>query len=1625
MARNIQFAIDNLTSKQLDQLRKFEAKVEGNPTKKATVTINGVKTVFNPKKVAADVGATVSFTKGGVAFDTFAAATAPTPPVPTGFTVTVSSPSVAEGNTGTSNSLAFQLTLDKAPTTPVTLIAATTGGTATAGVDYVPFSGPVTFAAGQTIAFVSIEVRPDATFEADETVVLSVSGSSLIASATGTGTITNDDADIANLPQTFTLTTGVDSGAAFTGGSGNDTFNSAIGGDGTAANGTTLNPGDNLNGGAGIDTLNIAIAGTNTAAQTTAAITLNGIERVMVSNFEIADDKISTIDLGIATGVTTVGLSASSASGDTVFATVKNLVSAEMSNGAADLTINYVGTVVSGSSDAMTLTLGNQTGGTFTADGIETLNVVSGVFKNTVTLAGAQLEAVGVSGDQNLTLGALPGTVKSVDASTFTGNLSATLNALTNVTVTGGAGNDTFTTGAALTGGTVAGGNGTDTLVLAADAHVNTAAIGARYTGFETLAISEAAAAPANRAQDVSLVAGITGIAVTKYADTTDGGAATTGTVGFTNLSSAVTALAISGLSTAEADNDDLALTVSAAMKSDGAADAITVTLGTSNAAVGSTTAVATGGKDVLLNVTLGDHESITLVSQGGANFIGNLTSADLETLTINATKALTINALVGNTATKTIDAAASTANVVISANASTTASTITGGAGNDTFLGSSKADSISGGNGNDSLSGADGNDTIDGGNGNDTLVGGTGIDNLSGGDGDDVFLVGTAAHFAGLTAAETVSGGAGNDTLRFTAGVTLAATDLTAISSIEVIDFNAAADNSITLTDAVFTANGTTTLAIKDTAANALTVNASALGAANSVQVTANTAASTNDNLVGGAGNDTFSFTTKDSATALDANDTVNGGKGTDTLAIALATNSLNAVTLSNVSNIERITVTGTDTLDASITLDTANFVTTDTATTVGVIDASGMTGTGKFLLNASAEGDSALSITGGSGNDTLTGGGKADTISGGNGDDQITGGAGSDNLSGGAGNDLFIVADATHFIALASVETVDGGTGNDTLRFAINAATTVNSTDLLGLRSIETIEFAGNNTSSIILTDAVFTANGATSLTITDADATKALTVNAAAVSAANSLTINANKGADSADTRDSLQGGAGNDTFNFTTESQSDALAAGDTVNGGGGVDTLAVAVAGANALTAVTLTNVSNIERLTVSSVTTSTANASITLADGNFVGVTGAVVNASAFNGALTFSGANEVESTLSITGGSGADNLTGGQKADTIVGGAGADTITGGLGADVLTGGLGADVFVYTAVAQSSGANIDSITDFASGSDRLRVTLDYSGLNSANPVVVNATRANGANANVDGLTNAQALLSGERGQFVYDTTNSRLYINVNNDNFISTLDYTIAVAPGSTPNATIVNGDIEFVVTGTGGADTITGGGGNDTISAGDGADSVVGGAGADSIDGGLGADTISGGDGNDTITGGAGADNLTGGAGADTFVFADSAANNGADTLTDLTIGAGNDVLDFSAFAIDVNATATAPGAALAAVLTANPGASTAIAGTIQRLVDIAGNQDITTANGLTTALAGGGEYANLDMAASSKAIIITSATNGADVDFIFFATSDGAGTITATLVGTTTNNVDIDDYVSANFLI
>ena len=101
----------------------------------------------------------------------------------------------AEVEEAANASLAFAVTLSRAPSGGVTVDYATSDGTATAGSDYTSTSGTLTFAAGETEKTVSVPVLDDAHDEGSETLTLTLSNPSgaYLADGSATGTINNSD----------------------------------------------------------------------------------------------------------------------------------------------------------------------------------------------------------------------------------------------------------------------------------------------------------------------------------------------------------------------------------------------------------------------------------------------------------------------------------------------------------------------------------------------------------------------------------------------------------------------------------------------------------------------------------------------------------------------------------------------------------------------------------------------------------------------------------------------------------------------------------------------------------------------------------------------------------------------------------------------------------------------------------------------------------------------------------------------------------------------------------------------------------------------------------------------------------------------------------------------------------------------------------------------------------------------------------------------------------------------------------------------------------------------------------------------------------------------------------------
>lgn len=549
---------------------------------------------------------------------------------------------------------------------------------------------------------------------------------------------------------TIALTTGLDTGAAFTGGAGDDTFNAVDNGSATTG---TLTSADSLVGGAGTDTLSIAASDTPGAA----SISTSGIEVLSVIN---NDNAQYTLAANLMSGLNTVRVTAGTDAVSVTGATA--IVAAEVISSNQDLILESA-TAVIGTADSTSISLnavgtGASSTASVTYNGIETFNValtgaVSGSATNStsVTLVSDELETVVVTGSVGARLvadltGADAATqTATFDASAATGSITATITkgGSGKLAVTGGSGNDSFTVGSMAKEMTVDGGTGTDTLVSDGDyVSTSTVQVGANVTGFEKVnaggSTVDQRAFPSNSFVE-SVNAG-----TYEYLD-----------AGFTTAN-------ISTVGTVVIDR-----------ATDTSADALTINI---TAATGSST------------VTASEEETIAFVAGGtttGRTHTVSLSAADLTTLTLSGTNSVDLGTLEDSVAVSTINASALTGvTFAVSAAASNVAVTILGSAGVpttegntvNTLTGGSKADSITGGDykdeisgglgadtliggaGNDSLTGGNGADNLQGGSGNDTINGDSGDDLISGGDGNDLIDAGSGT--------DTVDGGAGNDNI-------------------------------------------------------------------------------------------------------------------------------------------------------------------------------------------------------------------------------------------------------------------------------------------------------------------------------------------------------------------------------------------------------------------------------------------------------------------------------------------------------------------------------------------------------------------------------------------------------------------------------------------------------------------------------------------------------------------------------------------------------------------------------------------------------------------------------------------------------------------------------------------
>ena len=123
--------------------------------------------------------------------------------------ISISNPSVTEGNTGTVNGN-FSVTLSNPSSSVITVNYATADGTAVAGLDYTAVSGVVSFSAGATSRTITVPIIGDTLAEPNETFTVNLSApvNATLATTQATGTILDNDPQPSIRITDLTLTEG-------------------------------------------------------------------------------------------------------------------------------------------------------------------------------------------------------------------------------------------------------------------------------------------------------------------------------------------------------------------------------------------------------------------------------------------------------------------------------------------------------------------------------------------------------------------------------------------------------------------------------------------------------------------------------------------------------------------------------------------------------------------------------------------------------------------------------------------------------------------------------------------------------------------------------------------------------------------------------------------------------------------------------------------------------------------------------------------------------------------------------------------------------------------------------------------------------------------------------------------------------------------------------------------------------------------------------------------------------------------------------------------------------------------------------------------------------------------------
>jgi hypothetical protein len=1049
---------------------------------------------------------------------------------------------------------------------------------------------------------------------------------------------------------TFTLTTGLDTGATFTGGAGNDAF---------VATAATLTVNDAIDGGTGTDTLTITDVAGGLTAGVPAGVTIKGIETISVS---------STGALGTPATAAAITVQAAAAATSTITFTATTAATETITINGVPYTTATLTADASGNNAATAITtlintvLGNAPGGTAIAA------VGAGAAANVVTItaqAGKALPSMsltGTGGTEN-TDGVLAST-SNLNKVQVSGTVATKeVMAITPSTTTAGA-LAVYIGGAKYTGSVGAGG--------AAEMGATIAAIINNVLG--------AGVATANATSGiVTVTAPVAGTAL-PYINVTNAGS---NAVSIVNPIANQTALTTAAAATAFDVSASTDATSFTATSVGGASVAVSAT---TDATVTNATSGATyvsGG----LNVTASNADSVQLTGAKGA-------------VSVNVTKVPATGMFVDSstsTGQKTAWGTSTASKAGVYITGGTTVS-VTERAGTASSTGS-----ISATNTTDIFVGSDANVGVPLAN---TASGKQTIRNLSLDPTGDVTINVSTPYTNAANLKSVVYGtGAysvytnGATTASVTGGTTVTVKDVNVTALVPATGQTAVAGTSKLSTVNLSGLNGVSPSAAltSDALTNVKVINSK--GTTSTVVTVNNTTAAHNLALtVGNSG-------VADGATALQVADSV-----ATSVSIASEASAYEAISATAINSGSGSFVYVNAPQAASITMTNGQSVSLGDLTQAGyakVATIDGSAATGAISATVGAVPKQGLTITTGSGKDAITlkdstsqsansDTAKTLTVSLGAGDDSLlNGGTAAHTMvgatfDGGAGNDTIAAS-------LINVGTASKFTNFEYLGLDIVTAGTVDTSILSGITGLNLLKNSGgivnlqNVTTAMPLLVSANTANAGTD-TVGVTKLSFPTSVTSTGTADAYTVTFNAT-GASTYASATAISAG----TIDITGV---EAVTIASNSSSGFTANSLVLKDADVRTITA------TGSQDLSLGGLSTFFGTAADAT---NGKGVS--TVDASAMTGKFTFNAANMVTALAgtSILGGSGNDSITlSTQAAVTVNGGAGDDSITTANVASTLTGGAGDDTFNVTAtltgVASTSSSVVrTNITDAAKG----------------------------------------------------------------------------------------------------------------------------------------------------------------------------------------------------------------------------------------------------------------------------------------------------------------------------------